>query len=47
MEHLPKNFGLFIDNQFVESVSKKKFKVLNPQDETVLCEVSEGDKVKI
>eukprot|EP01080_Neovahlkampfia_damariscottae_P008163 gene8163-12623_t len=47
MQHLPKNTGLFINNEFVESVSKKKFKVINPQDETVMCEVAEGDKEDI
>lgn len=44
MKHLPKNFGHFIDGKFVESVSKKTFKVINPQTEEVICEVSEGFK---
>ena len=30
---LPKNTGHFINGKFVESISKKKFKVINPTTE--------------
>jgi len=38
---------LFIDNEFVDSVSGKKFATINPATEEVICEVSEGDKVDV
>ncbi|KXJ96373.1 aldehyde dehydrogenase [Microdochium bolleyi] len=34
--------GLFIDNEFVESVDKKTFEVINPTTEEVICSVSEA-----
>lgn len=37
---------LFINNEFVDSVSGKKFPSINPVDESVVAEVAEGDKVR-
>ncbi|KAI1867822.1 uncharacterized protein JN550_006963 [Neoarthrinium moseri] len=34
--------GLFINNEWVESVDKKTFEVINPSTEEVLCSVSEA-----
>jgi aldehyde dehydrogenase (NAD+) len=34
--------GLFINNEFVESVDKKTFEVINPSTEEVICSVSEA-----
>ncbi|RKU43347.1 aldehyde dehydrogenase (NAD(P)(+)) ald5 [Coniochaeta pulveracea] len=34
--------GLFINNEFVESVDKKTFEVINPTTEEVICSVSEA-----
>lgn len=39
------SFQLFINNEFVDAVSGKKFATLNPTNETVIAEVAEGDKV--
>ena len=36
---------LFINNEFVDSVSKKTFPTIDPATEEIICEVSEGDKV--
>lgn len=36
---------LFIDGKFVDSVSGKKFAVINPSTGKKLCDVAEGDKV--
>jgi aldehyde dehydrogenase (NAD(P)+) len=36
------NVGLFINNQFVPSVSGKKFDTVNPADGTVITSVFEG-----
>ncbi|XP_039751622.1 aldehyde dehydrogenase X, mitochondrial-like [Pararge aegeria] len=38
---------LFINNEWVDAVSKKTFKTINPQDETVIAEVAEGDKADV
>merc|ERR1712215_183544 len=38
---------LFINNQFVESISGKTFPTINPATEEVICEVSEGDKADV
>ncbi|XP_023936158.1 aldehyde dehydrogenase X, mitochondrial [Bicyclus anynana] len=38
---------LFINNEWVDAVSKKTFPTINPQDETVITEVAEGDKADI
>ena len=38
---------LFIDNEFVDSVSGKKFPTIDPSDETVICHISEGDKADV
>lgn len=38
---------LFIDNEFVDAVSKKTFSVLNPSTEKVIVEVAEGDKADV
>lgn len=37
---------IFINNEFVDSVSGKKFQTINPTKETVIAEISEGDKVR-
>ena len=36
---------LFINNEWVDAVSKKTFPTINPQDESVIAQVAEGDKV--
>lgn len=38
-------FKHFINNEFVDSVSKKTFPTINPATEEIICEVAEGDKV--
>lgn len=38
---------LFINNEWVDSVSKKTFPTINPQDESVIAQVAEGDKADI
>ncbi|XP_051170769.1 aldehyde dehydrogenase 1A1-like [Leptopilina boulardi] len=38
---------LFINNEFVDSVSGKKFPTINPVNEKVITEVSEGDKADV
>ena len=38
-------FQLFINNEFVDSVSRKKFPTINPTDGTIIAQISEGDKV--
>ncbi|KAH0549409.1 aldehyde dehydrogenase family 1 member A3-like [Cotesia glomerata] len=38
---------LFINNEFVDSLSGKKFASINPVDETVVAEVAEGDKADV
>ncbi|XP_026732426.1 aldehyde dehydrogenase X, mitochondrial-like isoform X2 [Trichoplusia ni] len=38
---------LFINNDWVDAVSKKTFPTINPQDETVITNVAEGDKADI
>lgn len=38
-------FQLFINNEWVDAVSKKTFPTINPQDESVITRVAEGDKV--
>ncbi|XP_017883709.1 retinal dehydrogenase 1 [Ceratina calcarata] len=38
---------LFINNEFVDSVSGKKFPTINPADGTVIAEISEGDKADV
>ncbi|CAG4973977.1 unnamed protein product [Parnassius apollo] len=38
---------LFINNEWVDAVSKKTFPTINPQDETVIAQVAEGDKADI
>lgn len=38
-------FQLFINNEFVDSVSCKKFPTINPADGTIIVQISEGDKV--
>ena len=40
---LPKQ--LFINNEFVDSVSGKTFPTINPVTEEKICDVAEGDKV--
>ena len=36
---------LFINNEFVDSVSGKTFPTINPVTEEKICDVAEGDKV--
>ncbi len=36
--------GLFIGNQFVPSIKKKKLPAINPATGKIICEVYEGDK---
>jgi retinal dehydrogenase len=36
---------IFINNEWHNSVSGKKFSVLNPATEEEICQVEEGDKV--
>jgi retinal dehydrogenase len=36
---------IFINNEWHNSVSGKKFPVLNPATEEEICQVEEGDKV--
>ena len=38
---------LFINNEFVDSVSGKTFPTINPVTEEKICDVAEGDKVSI
>ncbi|XP_052739396.1 aldehyde dehydrogenase X, mitochondrial [Bicyclus anynana] len=38
---------LFINNEWVDAVSKKTFPTINPHDETVIAEVAEGDKADV
>ncbi|GBP79055.1 Aldehyde dehydrogenase X, mitochondrial [Eumeta japonica] len=38
---------IFINNEWVDAVSKKTFPTINPQDETVITQVAEGDKADI
>ncbi|KAH9524559.1 Aldehyde dehydrogenase, mitochondrial [Bulinus truncatus] len=38
---------IFINNEFVDAVSKKTFKTVNPTTEEVICEVAEGDKADV
>ena len=44
--HLP-NLQLFINNEFVDSISGKTFATINPATEETICDVAEGDKVHI
>lgn len=43
--HMPAIRSIFINNEWHDSVSGKKFPVFNPATEEKLCEVEEGDKV--
>ncbi|KAL0121830.1 hypothetical protein PUN28_006946 [Cardiocondyla obscurior] len=38
---------LFIDNEFVDAVSGRKFSTINPADGKVIAEISEGDKADV
>ncbi|XP_060803777.1 aldehyde dehydrogenase X, mitochondrial [Amyelois transitella] len=38
---------LFINNEWVDAVSKKTFPTINPQDESVITQVAEGDKADV
>ncbi|XP_032664219.1 retinal dehydrogenase 1 [Odontomachus brunneus] len=38
---------LFINNEFVDSVSGRKFPTINPADGKVIAEISEGDKADV
>ncbi|XP_043515585.1 retinal dehydrogenase 1 [Frieseomelitta varia] len=38
---------LFINNEFVDSVSYKKFPTINPADGTIIAQISEGDKADV
>lgn len=37
---------LFINNEFVDSVSGKTFPTINPSNGEVIANISEGDKVR-
>lgn len=37
---------MFINNEWVDAVSKKTFPTINPQNETVNANVAEGEKVQ-
>lgn len=47
----PKNFirpsQLFINNEFVDSISKKTFPTINPANGRKIADVSEGDKADV
>lgn len=36
---------IFINNEWHNSISGKKFEVFNPANEEKICEIEEGDKV--
>lgn len=38
---------LFINNEFMDSASRKKFPTINPADGTVIADISEGDKADV
>ena len=38
---------LFINNEFVDSVSGKTFATIDPTDETEIAQISEGDKADV
>jgi len=38
---------LFINNEFVDSISKKSFETINPATEEIICQVAEGDKADV
>ncbi|CAK1540640.1 unnamed protein product [Leptosia nina] len=38
---------LFINNEWVDAVSKKTFPTINPQDESIIAQVAEGDKADV
>ena len=38
---------LFINNDFVNSVSGKTFRTINPANEQVICDVQEADKADV
>ncbi|KAJ2950134.1 hypothetical protein O0L34_g11484 [Tuta absoluta] len=42
-----KHTKLFINNEWVDAVSKKTFPTINPQDESIITQVAEGDKADI
>jgi len=39
--------NLFINNEFVPSISGKTFKTINPCDESVIAEIAEGDRADV
>ena len=38
---------LFINNEYVDSISGKTFATINPVTEEKICDVAEGDKVSL
>ncbi|KIH67724.1 hypothetical protein ANCDUO_01943 [Ancylostoma duodenale] len=40
----PKYTKLFINNEWVDAVSKKTYDTFNPADNSLIAEVAEGDK---
>jgi len=38
---------IFINNQFVDAISKKTFPTIDPATEEIICQISEGDKVDV
>ncbi|KAG5336686.1 AL1A1 dehydrogenase, partial [Acromyrmex charruanus] len=39
--------ALFIDNEFVDAASNRKFPTINPADGKIIAEISEGDKADV
>lgn len=37
-------FQLFINNEWVDAVSKKTYETINPANNTVIAKIAEGDK---
>lgn len=40
------NFQLFINNEFVDAVNKKRFPTINPTNGQKIIDVAEADKVQ-
>ena len=38
---------LFINNSFVDAVSRKTFATIDPATEEIICQIAEGDKVDV
>ena len=42
-----KHTQLFINNSFVDAVSRKTFATIDPATEEIICQIAEGDKVDV